>query len=160
MDQWISQNTAAKGAIQYIREYQRQLMSVTDKGALEKVKVGFEKVKREAIAAGETGLTFGEKLQKSMGNLARYLLSFVSFYRIVGTIKQGIEVVKELDSALKEVRMVAKESGQYLKDWQLSTFDAAKEVGGTALEIQKSVASWIRLGCSESYSPTIQRYIC
>jgi len=62
-------------------------MSVTDKGALEKVKAGFEKVKREAIAAGETGLTFGEKLQKSMGNLARYLLSFVSFYRIVGTIK-------------------------------------------------------------------------
>lgn len=51
--------------------------------------------------------------------------------------------------------MVAKESGNYLKDWQLSTFDAAKEVGGTALEIQKSVASWIRLGCSESYSPTI-----
>lgn len=160
MDQWISQNTAAKGAIQQIREYQRQLMSVTDKGALEKVKAGFEKVKREAIAAGETGLTFGEKLQKSMGNLARYLLSFVSFYRIVGTIKQGIEVVKDLDSALKEVRMVAKESGKYLKDWQLSTFDAAKEVGGTALEIQKSVASWIRLGCSESYSPTIQRYIC
>lgn len=146
MDQWISQNTAAKGAIQQIREYQRQLMSVTDKGALEKVKAGFEKVKREAIAAGETGLTFGEKLQKSMGNLARYLLSFVSFYRIVGTIKQGVEVVREMDKAMTDLKKVIDASEISFENFRKSSYDIAREIGVTAQTIVSAASEWGKLG--------------
>jgi len=52
-----------------------------------------------------------------MSNLGRYLLSFASYYRIIGVLRQGISVVKELDSALKEVKMVTDVSRDTLEKW-------------------------------------------
>jgi len=68
-------------------------------------------------------LSFGDGLIKRFKSLGQYLLSFASFYRIIGTLKQAVGIVKELDSGLMEVRKVAQESTTTLKEWQKSTFD-------------------------------------
>lgn len=60
--------------------------------------------------------------------------------------KEGFNVVRELNTALTEMRKVSDETVQSLKDYQATTFDTADAVGTTAKQIQNSTADWMRLG--------------
>lgn len=115
---------------------------------LDEIKNKFNEISAAAAMAGETGRSFGDQLATSFSRLSRYILSFASFYRIIGIFKQAVSIVKELDSALMEVRKVSSESASSLERWQKSTFNQANEVGGNAKQIQESTATWLRLGKS------------
>lgn len=115
---------------------------------LDEIKTKFNEISAAASVAGETGRSFADTLTSSFRNLSRYLLSFASFYRIIGTFKQAVGIVKELDSALMEVRKVSDQSVSSLEKWQKLTFSQANEVGGTAKQIEESTATWLRLGKS------------
>lgn len=89
-----------------------------------------------------------------MANLAQYVTSFQAMNKIWETFKQGLEVVKEFDTALTEMRKVSDEPISKLKEFQKESFDMAKSVGTTALQIQNSTADFQRLG--ESFSDAKQ----
>ena len=72
--------------------------------------------------------------------------TFVGFYEIWAQIKQGINVIRDLDTALTEMRKVSDESVSSLKEFQKVSFDIAGTVGTTAKQIQNSTADWMRLG--------------
>ena len=67
-------------------------------------------------------------------------------YDIINLGKEGFNVVRELNTALTEMRKVSDESLQSLKNYQATTFDTADSVGTTAKQIQNSTADWMRLG--------------
>lgn len=90
--------------------------------------------------------SFVDGLKKRFESLAQYLLTFVSFYRVWGTIKQGVTYIKELDSALTEMRKVSDETVKSLKNFQKVSFDIADAVGTTAVQIQNSTADFMRIG--------------
>ena len=87
-----------------------------------------------------------DELGVKFRNLATYLASFVGFYEIWGAIRQGVTYVKELDTALTEMKKVSDETTQSLKEFQKASFDIADSVASTAKEIQNSTADWLRLG--------------
>jgi hypothetical protein len=60
-------------------------------------------------------------------------MTFASFYRVIGVIKQAVNTVKELDTALTEMRKVSDESVGTLKDFQIQSFGMGDAVGTTAL---------------------------
>lgn len=91
---------------------------------------------------------FLDGLNKRFASLAQYLLTFVSFYRIWGTIKSGIQVIRDLDTALTEMRKVSDETVESLKNFQDVSFDIAGSIGSTAKQIQNSAADFLRLGYS------------
>lgn len=64
-------------------------------------------------------------------------------FRYVG---EGIQVIREFDTALTEMRKVSDETVQSLKNYQATTFDTADAVGTTAKQIQESTADYMRLG--------------
>ena len=66
--------------------------------------------------------------------------------KIWETFKQGLEVVKEFDTALTEMRKVSDEPINNLKNFQKESFDIANNLGTTALQIQNSTADFLRLG--------------
>ena len=68
--------------------------------------------------------------------------SMISYFR------QGIQVVREYDDALVEMRKVQDESVETLREFQKESFGIANAVGTTGLQIQKSTADWLRLGKS------------
>ena len=78
--------------------------------------------------------------------LLNYFVASTSIYRVVGMLKQGVNVVKEFDTALTEMRKVSDESVASLKNFQQESFSIANTVGTTALQIQQSTADWMRLG--------------
>lgn len=151
MAQWKFNNSAATGAIQQIDKLQASLNGISP-GRLEEVSAEFERIKASAANAGTLGKSFGDSLKKSFMGLGRYLATYTSFYRVIGTIKSAVNMVKELDSALMEVRKVAAKPLSELKEWQKGTFEQADEVGTTGKQLQQSTAAWLRLGKSFSES--------
>ena len=96
--------------------------------------------------AGNTGDTFFSMLTQRFKSLGAYLLSFVSFYRVIGVFKDGINIIHELDDALTEMQKVSDESLASLREYQKGTFDTANNIGTTAAQLQQSTADWMRLG--------------
>ena len=126
----------------FIDQLQGKINSVT----FDNLKAGIERVKQQAIEAGRTGDTFFSMLTQRFKSLGAYLLSFVSFYRVIGVFKDGINIIHELDDALTEMQKVSDESLSSLREYQKSTFDTANQIGTTAAQLQTSTADWMRLG--------------
>jgi TP901 family phage tail tape measure protein len=80
--------------------------------------------------------------------LFSYLATFASFYRIISMFRKGITYIKELDSALTEMRKVSDETVSSLQRFQDVSFDIAGSIGTTAVKIQNSAADFMRLGYS------------
>lgn len=84
--------------------------------------------------------------EKAFYGLAGQIASMVSLWDVINVAKQGIGVVKDLDTALTEMRKVSDETLQSLKNYQATTFDTANSIGTTAEQLQQSTADWMRLG--------------
>lgn len=146
MSDWINNNSGAGEYLEQVRALQNALSSAASQGDVERIAAGFEKIKSSAAEAGKTGESFGEGLMKRFKSLGQYLLSFASFYKVVDVFKQAIGVVKELDTALVELKKVSDESTQSYSNFMKNSFDMADDVGTTAQSIINSTADWKRLG--------------
>lgn len=129
-----------------LRDYFNQLQQGISQADLTKLTDEWHQVADAEQAAGRTGATFMSELQTRFKSLSAYLLSFVSFYRIIGVFKDGINIIHELDDALTEMQKVSDESLSSLQEYQKGTFDTANQIGTTAAQLQQSTADWMRLG--------------
>lgn len=90
--------------------------------------------------------TLTDELTTKWRGLFTTLASFVGFYRLWGYFKQGIDTVREFDTALTEMQKVSDETISTLRSYQKETFNTADAIGATALQIQNSTADFMRLG--------------
>ena len=145
--QFIKDNPALTGSeISELKNYIDQLQDKINTVDFKNIENGIQKVKQDAMEAGHTGETFFSLLTKRMKALGAYLLSFASFYRVIGVFKDGINIIHELDDALTEMQKVSDESLGTLREYQKGTFVTANEIGTTASQLQQSTADWLRLG--------------
>ena len=98
-----------------------------------------------------------DELSGKFRNLSTYLLSFVGFYEVFDAFRQGVQYVREFDSALTEMRKVSSETISTLKEFQQASFDIADNVGATAGVIQNSTADWMRNYLLSLYMVTYNR---
>lgn len=134
-----------------LRDMMTQLQAPGADAQVKDVAASFFKLQGEIRAAGQEGKRFWDVIkEKAFYGLAAQIGTYFSFYDIINGFRQGIEVVKELDSALTEMRKVSDESLSSLKAYQKESFDIANTVGTTSQQIQKSTADWMRLGESMS----------
>lgn len=106
----------------------------------------YERVKDEAKDALTPLQQLGNFFKGKFANLVGYIASFATFHEVWSQIKQGVTYVRELDTALTEMRKVSDETVESLKEFQQASFDIANSVGTTAKVIQNSTADWMRLG--------------
>ena len=99
------------------------------------------RAEREAGNAGKTWLDIfsTKKLHNFLGQAA----SMFSFYDLVNVGREGFQTIRELDTALTEMKKVSDETTQSLKNYQSTTFDVGDAVGATAKTIQDSTADWM-----------------
>lgn len=83
-----------------------------------------------------------KKIYSFLGQAA----SMFSFYDLINVGREGFQTIRELDTALTEMKKVSDETTQSLKNYQTTTFDVGDAVGATAKTIQDSTADWLRLG--------------
>lgn len=142
-----------QGITEKSRETLQEYLDILAKGdinakTLREIANGFTEIQAAEERAGNTGKTFFSVLQERSRSLVASLMTFMSFYRIIGYIKQGFNTFKEFDSALAEMQKVSNETISTLKEFQQASFDLADSIGTDALSLQQSVAEFMRLGQS------------
>lgn len=108
-------------------------------------------VTRQLISEEKYVSAFGKAwqgLKAKFSELAKYFTASFSFMRVINTVKSGINIVKELDSAMTEMRKVSNDTTEALEKFAKESHNIAQEVGSTAVVIQNSAADWMRLGYS------------
>lgn len=156
INQLLRENTRySKEAKIELRSLITQLMSGDPTVNLEAIHTKVMEIKNAEELAGRAGKNFFNILASKsyygfIGQMQSYLSMYVGFYGMMNSFRNGLSTVRELNTALTEMRKVSEETTQSLKNYQNTTFDVANVVGTTAKQIQNSTADWMRLGESMS----------
>lgn len=87
---------------------------------------------------------FGHKISE----LWKYTIASFSIHEVIQFFKQGIQVVKDMDAAMTELRKVSNDTEEALESFRKESYAIAKDVASTGKEIVNSAADWARLGYS------------
>ena len=138
----ISEEAKAK-----LKAYMTELKSGSASTNIEHIHTEFLKIAQAEREAGREGKSFFSVIkEKVFYGAAGSIASYFGINDLIQYGKQGIETVRELNTALTEMRKVSNESLGILKEYQSTTFDTANDVGTTAKQIQDSTADYMRLG--------------
>lgn len=142
----ISFNAAEKTATYQIKDAKGQLQELHieyDKGtnslgryvgAVKEAQSGFQK--------------FVGGLKGKFKGVLQYVMSFGSFYQMLSVIKKGITYVKEIDTALTELKKVTDETDETYLRFLKTMSQTGAEIGATVANLTNMAASWARLGYS------------
>ena len=101
--------------------------------------------------AGETEKTttafgrFFDELKNKAKGIATYLVSMTGFQEIFQQIRRGIQYVREIDSALTELKKVTDETDSTYDSFLQNMSKTASVVGSTVSELTTMAAEWARL---------------
>lgn len=130
-----------------IKAYYAEIESGNPSMSLDKIHGEILKIYNAEVEAGRAGRTLWDTLKNSgFHQIAAQMAGMFGLYDVINLGKEGFNVVRELNTALTEMRKVSDESLQSLKNYQNTTFDTADAVGTTAKQIQASTADYMRLG--------------
>lgn len=130
-----------------IRDYYNQIKSGNPSASLGVIHGKILDIVNAEEQAGRAGKSLWDIFKTSrLHQMVAQVAGMFSFYDLINGVKRGVNTVKELNTALTEMRKVSDESLQSLKNYQATTFDTADDVGTTAKQIQASTADYMRLG--------------
>lgn len=147
MGSWLRDNSkAAKQFGRQIRELQTELKNC-DSIKFNGIKQQFNTIKSEAKAAGLTGQTFFDDIKGKISEVSTYLIGGSLLYQIPQVMSEAFENVKNIDSAMTELKKVTDETaGSYQKFLSKDAVGVAKEVGASIDDVVNSTADFARLG--------------
>lgn len=87
---------------------------------------------------------------RKMKEFGSYFTGSTLIYRAVSVIRDGVTYVKEIDSALTELKKVTNETTETYDKFLETASRTASKVGSTIKDITSSAADWARLGYSIS----------
>lgn len=130
-----------------IKAYYAEIKSGNPSASLDVIHGKIMQIVNAEIEAGRGGKSMLDTIkEKAWYGVANTLGTYFGVNDFIRYGKEGIYIVRQLDTALTEMRKVSNESVQSLKRYQDTTFDTADAVGTTAKQIQNSTADWMRLG--------------
>lgn len=130
-----------------IKAYYTEIKSGNPSASLDVIHGKIMQIVNAEIEAGRGGKSMFDAIkEKAWYGVASAIGTYFGFNDFIRYGKEGVSIVRQLDTALTEMRKVSNESVQSLKKYQDTTFDTADAVGTTAKQIQNSTADWMRLG--------------
>lgn len=100
-------------------------------------------------SAKDTGTAFQQFLNGVRGKakeIATYLIGGNAVYKTISEIRKGITYVKEIDSALTELKKVTDETDATYAQFLKTMSQTGAEVGSTVKDLTNMAANWARLG--------------
>ena len=89
---------------------------------------------------------FFSGVSKKMKEAAQYVMGFISIYDLWNQIRQGVQYIKEIDSALTELKKVTDETEETYDRFLNTAAKTADKVGSTIKDVVSSTADFARLG--------------
>lgn len=93
---------------------------------------------------------FFDELKRKARGIATYLISITSFQSVWQEIRQGITYIKEIDSALTELKKVTDETDETYEKFLDTASKVGSEIGSTIADFTDATADFARLGYSIS----------
>ena len=153
IEAWMNSNE--KAAQKYgdrLRDLQSILANNKDPAMLSQARVEFAKIQSEAKAAGLTTNQFATSLKNTALQLMGLSSGIMVLRKVISVIKEGVNAVIELDTALIDLKKTTTMSGSDLAAFYKDANKAAIELGVTTKDIIQSAADWSRLGFSDKKS--------
>lgn len=92
--------------------------------------------------------SFFNELKGKFKSISAYLISSFSIQEVWQQIRRGVEYVREIDSALTELKKVTDETDETYQKFLQTMSNVAGVVGSTTSELTQSASDWARLGYS------------
>ena len=102
------------------------------------------KTKSRTSAIGQ----FIDQLKGKFKSIAQYLISMTGYQEIIQQVRKGIQYVKEIDSALTELKKVTDGTDETYAQFLKTISQTGAEVGATVKDLTNMAANWARLGYS------------
>lgn len=125
------------------------------KGVIESVTVALDRGTNTLYAYGkgtkEVGTIwqqFTTGISRKTKEIATYIAGGASIYQAIAAVRQGVQYVKELDSALTELKKVTNETDSSYAKFVKTMSGVGAEIGATVTDLTNMAASWARLGYS------------
>lgn len=138
----------------------KQMLSETASGAeltkerVAEIKTAFNGVASAAQQAGKIGKTWFQSFKDAAKFLTYWTSPTFITMKTIAEIKQGINTVKELDTALVDLKKTTTMTGSELENFYYDSNKVAKQMGVTTEEIINQAAEFSRLGYSSKQAAT------
>lgn len=116
---------------------------------IEKIKISFSGLKAEVASTGNMGKNFFSQIGSRLTDMnSKFIAQFLSWQDWIRYLQQGINTVRELDTAMTEVHKVSNATETQYASFRDTISSTAKEIATTNKELLNSSADFLRLGYS------------
>ena len=157
LTQFVNSIDGANAATMQFKNGWNEVMFSVDNGngTFTQMTGQFTAARNEIVAlAGDTkkaSTAFGSFMSELKGkfrSIFTYLTASVSFYEVWNVIKQGVNYVKEIDTALTDLKKVTNETDATYSNFLQNMSKTGASVGATVADLTTMAAEWARLGYS------------
>lgn len=132
-----------------IKAYYAEIESGNPSMSLDKIHGEILKIYNAEVEAGRAGRTLFDTLKNSgFHQIAAQMAGMIGVYDVINVVKEGINTVRELDTAMTEVRKVSDATEAQYASFRDTVSSTAKEIASTNKELLNSSADFLRLGYS------------
>lgn len=156
ISKYLEKNTRlSKEAKQQLQEYITLLKSGSAVN-IEDIHRKFNEIAVAERIAGREGKNFFDIFSNKVvyGLAAKLAMYYLSFYDFIRYARNAINAVKELDTALIDLKKTTTMSSSDLEQFYYDSNDVAKQLGVTTAEIINQASAWSRLGFSTKEAST------
>lgn len=157
LTKYLDANTRiSKEAKQQLQGYLALLKSGDPSVNVKELHTAWTKVAVAEREAGREGKRFWDILSNKVlyGAAAKLATYYLSFYDFIRYARNGINAVRELDTALVDLQKTTTMNTNQLEDFYYASNDVAKQMGVTTSEIINQASAWSRLGYSRKEAAT------
>lgn len=132
-----------------IKAYYAEIESGNPSMSIDKIHGEILKIYNAEVEAGRAGRTLWDTLKNSgFHQIAAQMAGMIGVYDVINVVKEGINTVRELDTAMTEVRKVSDATEAQYASFRDTVSSTAKEIASTNKELLNSSADFLRLGYS------------
>lgn len=138
----------------------KQMLAETASGAkittqrVREIEQSFNGVTTAARQAGKVGKSWFQSFKDSAKIFSAWTSPTMLIMKGISEVKKGISTVKELDTALVDLKKTTSMTSSQLENFYYDSNNTAKQMGVTTNEIINQASAWSRLGFSSSEAAT------
>ncbi len=154
LESWLKKNTrASKDLRTEIENSIGEIKTLSNSGGVPTQKYDsivkrLKEIDSATEAAGLKGKSFGSSIAGAFKSITKYVGVSTLIYSAFNAIKNGVQDVIALDTALVDLQKTTSATAEQLKNFYFSANDIAKQLGATTEEVIQAAADWSRLGYS------------
>lgn len=156
IEEFISKNT--RMGRKFRKEFEKLKIEWDAEETIDGVKrlnTQFNKLQAEVYAADKAGKSFFTTLSGRIKQMStNFIAMYFSLYDIVRYFRTAINVIKDLDYALVDLRKTTTMTTKDLNSFYMESSNIAKQLGASSKEIIQQAANWSRLGFSSKEAAT------